>query len=163
MTICAIAADKPQEWAKSYNKDGQLNIYGSVGYWWGVSLSAGFEYIIGEFNLGGVPLDYGIMGRGVYEFWGWYGYNWSTWGAAPTFAVHLGLKNTPIEFYASAGVGFYGYSYGGVYDALYPGFGIGFASFDGVMWHFADKFALLAEYGYVGSASVWGVGIEMSL
>jgi hypothetical protein len=164
MAMSSFAATtSTQPWAKSFNKDGQLNLYASVGYWYGIDGSVGLELILGEFNLGGVPIDYGIMGRGVIEMWNYFGLSGLYWGAAPTFAVHLGLTGAPVEFYASAGIGFNGYSYSGVYNDLYPGFNIGFASFDGMMWHFSDKFAFLVEYGYVGLASVWGVGLEIGL
>ena len=161
LAMSAFAAD--QNWAKSYNKDGQLNLFASVGYLGYFDGSVGVEYTLGEFDFGGIPVDYGIMARGVVEAWGFGSYSGIFWGVAPMFAMHLGLNNLPFEFFLSAGIGFSGYSYGsGNLDPAYPGFGIAFASFEGAMWHFADKFALLLEYGYIG-VSIWGVGIEMQL
>jgi hypothetical protein len=150
-------------WAKSYNHDGQLNIYGSAGYWLGFDVSAGAEIIFGELNIVGFPIDYGFMARGIFESYTSFGYSTYWWGAAPMFSVHIGMKDFPIEWYSAVGLGIYGY--GGDYYSYYvnPGISFGFASFDGMMWHFSDAMALIVEYGYIGWASVWGIGVELKL
>ena len=52
----------------SYNKPGDINLYASVGWSGWFEVSAAAEYMVGEFNLGTLPFDWGIMARGGMEF-----------------------------------------------------------------------------------------------
>ncbi len=167
LATSAFAQSKP--WAKSYNKDGQFNIYASVGWALGFTGSVGLEFIITEFKIGNVPFDFGVAVRGAMEFYDgavFYapGYTGVYWGAAPMATLHMGLASAPFEFYISAGVAFYGYSWSGGYiPAAYGGFNVGVASVEGVIWHLSPAFGLILEGGYLGGAGVWGVGIELQL
>ncbi|RPJ08599.1 MAG: hypothetical protein EHM28_03855 [Spirochaetaceae bacterium] len=153
-----------QSWAKSYNRDGQIDLYASVGYWLGICVSATGEYVIGEWNIGGIPFDYGVQVMGIFE-------NYSTdiltetfsvnyWGVAPMFAVHMGLSNAPFEFIVAAGLGFYGYMTDepSLDDQGFGG--IGFATSETAIWYFADNMGLLVQFAYVGATSIWGIGIR---
>lgn len=148
-----------QGWAKSYNKDGQVNLEASVGYLWGLTLTVGGEWIIGEFRIDTVPIDFGVMVKGNLQIWDTYvGYSGVYWGAAPLFSLHMGLADFPLEWFISAGVGFYGY---GSSVPGYPGFNFGFATFDGLIFHLSDMFGILVEYGYIGASHTWGAGLEI--
>ena len=164
LATSAFAQSKP--WAKSYNKDGQFNIYASVGWAWGFTGSVGLEFIITEFKIGNIPFDFGVAVRGaieVYQSWYYLAGTDIYWGAAPMATLHMGLASVPIEFFIAAGVAIYGYSweYGLPYG--YNAVNVGFASIDGIIWHLSPAFGLILEGGYLGGAGVWGVGIELQL
>jgi hypothetical protein len=158
----SVSADAP---FASYNKPGHLNVYGSVGFYgiWGLELSAGAEWILGKFDLGPVPLEWGVMARGVIALPLFLGSGWIDWGAAPLASLHTGFnlgKSLEFDVYVSLGLGLYGTT--GTYYVWDP-VNFGFASFEGISWKLNDKFFLLGEYGYVGYASVYGVGVVVKL
>jgi hypothetical protein len=152
-------------WMTSYNGKGQLNLYGSVGFYGlGVDVSVAPEYIINKFNLGVVPLEWGVTARGMVGFSSFLGYSWIDWGVAPMATLHWGVDfGAPWKFdlYVGIGAGVYG-SAGSAYS-LYDNSGVhvGFASFDGVAWHFSKNISLISEGGYIGTTSTWGVGAEV--
>jgi hypothetical protein len=133
----------------SYNKPGDINLYASVGYVWYPEVSVAGEWIIGEFSLGILPFDWGVMVRGGFDFWsGWFEYS-----AAALASLHLGLGVVPIEFYASIGAAFYGPT---------AGFPVSFASYEGATYWFSKNIGLVVESGYLGWY-FWGVGLEFKL
>jgi len=151
MTVGAFA--QTQSWARSYNKDGQLNFYASVGYVDAITIAPGAEYIFGQFQLGGIPFDFGIMGRLYIAIASAGGETAVGWGIAPLATLHMGLTAVPIEFFIGAGViiaGVEGESY------------LDFAGLLGAIYHLNSTFGILLEVGYAGGF-VWGAGIEVQL
>ena len=147
--IVVAAGAFAQDWAASYNEPGDINVYASVGWYVWPEVSVAAEYIIGEFELGPVPFDWGVAVRGGFDIGtGWFGY---AVGALAT--LHLGLGVAPIEFYASLGAAFWGPT---------AGIPISFASYGGFTWWFSKNMGLLLENGYLGWY-FWGVGLEFKL
>jgi hypothetical protein len=133
-------------WAASYYKAGQLDAYAGVGYGYlGIGGSVDAEYIIGAFNVGGVPLQYGARVNAWVGFDS-YGLEWCV---DPQATLHLGTKfgGFKLDWYiaigASIGSNPY-YSYW--YDRADLGFW--FSESDGVTWFFSDKAALTIDYTY---------------
>ena len=164
-TFGAFAADKMFPWMASYNKAGHINVYGGVGYYWGgFDVAAGAEYIVGEFDIAGVPLEWGIMAQATLGF---ANYSYSSgldWGAAPMASLHWGTNfgnNLKFDFYISAGLGVYGGSYWSYWNSGAVGFG--FASYEGVTWMFSNNLGLLLEYGYIGWTSTGAIGVTWKL
>jgi hypothetical protein len=161
----AFAADKSYAWMTSYNKPNHINVYGGLGYYWGgFNVTGGAEYIIGDFEIGPVPLEWGIMAQAIVGF---ASYSYATgidWGAAPMVSLHWGTDfgaMAKFDFYVSAGLGLYGGTYWAHDNSGALGFG--FASYDGVMWMFSKDFGLLLEYGYIGWTSTGAIGIIWKL
>ena len=151
-------------WMTSYNEPGQINVYASAALDpFGVDGSVAGEYIVGKFNIGEVPLEWGAEARANLAFDSFLGYaNWMDWGVAPMATLHWGVdfgKPWKFDFYVGAGVGVYGTT-GDYYD---NGIHVGFASYNGVSWQFSDKIALLSEGGYIGYSGVWGLGAKFKL
>ena len=170
-TLGAFAAEKKSKtfpWMASFDSAGQLNLYGSVGFYGlGISADVGPEIVLGNFDIAGIPLAWGAMVRGVVGFSSAFGYaSWIDWAAAPMLTLHWGVDfGAPWKFdwYFGFGLSISG-STGTYYTGLGGGaIGFGFANFDGVAWHFADKFALVAEYAYTPYISAGGVGIKWAL
>jgi hypothetical protein len=163
LTVGAFA--QGTAWAKSYNKDGQFNIYASIGYAWGFTGSLGLEFIITEFKIGNIPFDFGVAARGAIEaYQSWYYTGTDVfWGAAPMATLHMGLASIPIEFYISAGLAIYGWSWSGALPYGFNEVNVGFASLEGMVWHFSPNFGLILEAGYLGYVLVWGIGLEVQL
>ncbi len=157
-------------WMADFNKAGQINLYAAAGwYGLGFDISAGPEFIIGGFNLGGIPLEWGVAIRGLVGFGSFFGYaSWIDYGAAVMASLHWGMDfGAPWKFdtYGGLGVGISG-STGSYYSAAYLGglpIGIGPASFQGVAWHFADNFAIILDTAWTYYQWVSGIGIEMNL
>jgi hypothetical protein len=137
-----------------------------VGYYWGgLDVAVGAEYIVGQFDIGGVPLEWGIMAQGILGFATSFGYNNGIdWGIAPMGSLHWGTNfggMSKFDFFVSAGLGIYGGSYWTYWNSGALGFG--FASYEGVIWMFSNNLGLLAEYGYIGWTSTGAVGIVWKL
>jgi hypothetical protein len=153
-------------WMATYDRTGQLNLYASVGwYGYGLDVVVGPEFIISSFDLAGIPLSFGVSMRGMVGFGSFLGYAaWIDWGVAPLATLHWGVDLGSIlkfDWYAGLGLGINGTT--GTYWAWPGGIGFGFASFDGIAWHFSDNLALVLEYAYNGYASMGGIGVELSL
>jgi hypothetical protein len=137
----------------AWNQKGHMNFYGSVGYnYWGLDGSIGIEPILGEFAIGPVPLDWGVMARGIVGvdlYWGDL-----IWGAGALASLHMGLVWN-LDFYAALGLGIAGYP-------GYP-FRFGFSSFNGMSYKINEKFFVLVEGGYAVWNSFWGVGVVVKL
>jgi hypothetical protein len=152
-------------WMASYNKQGQINLYGTVGFYGlGFNLSGGPEYTIINFDAGGVPIDLGITVRGMLGFASFLGASWVDWGIAPMAVGHWGMDfggSAKFELYLGAGLGISGSTVAGYYG-YGGGIGFGFATFDGVAWKFADNWALILEAGYTGYAWMGGIGVKFN-
>ncbi len=165
-TVGAFAASKPFPWLASHNKPGQLNLYGSVGFYgFGIDINAGPEIIIGQFDIGGIPLEWGVMARGLVGFSTFLGYgSWIDWAVAPAATLHWGVDfGDPWKFDWYIGLGL---SISGSTGTYYVGsgtVGFGFATFDGVAWQFSKNLAVVVEYGYTPYMSAAGVGVKLSL
>ncbi len=160
-----FAAAKPASWMTSFNKDGQLNVYGSVGFYgFGIDINAGPEITIGHFDIAGIPFEWGAMVRGMVGFSSFLGYtSWIDWAVAPAVTLHFGADfGSPWRFdwYAGLGLGISGTT-GTYYN--YTGVGFGLASFDGVAWHFSNNLSLIVEYGYTYYLSTAGIGLKLNL
>ncbi|MGA2480220.1 MAG: hypothetical protein ABSG63_15815 [Spirochaetia bacterium] len=161
----AFAADNSYAWMTSYNKPNHINVYGGVGYYFGgFSVTGGAEYIISDFNIGPVPLEWGIMAQAILGF---SNYSYTTgldWGAAPMASLHWGTNfggGAKFDFFISAGLGLYGGAYWAFYNT--GAVGLGFASYDGAMWMFSNNLGLLLEYGYIGWTSTAAIGVVWKL
>ena len=158
---------KTYPWMASFNKTGQLNLYAAVGFYYvGFDVSGGPEVILGNFDISGVPFQWGIMARGLVGFASFAGVSWIDWGAAPMITLHWGVDfGSPwkFEFYGGLGLGLYGT--GGTYYSAFTGYGpfFGFASADGVAWHFSENVSLIVDYTYTGWVSVYGVGLKLNI
>jgi len=152
-------------WMASYDRAGQLNLYVSAGFYYvGYDISGGPE--LGSFSISGVPFEWGLMGRALIGFGSARGTSWTDWGLAPMATLHWGTdfgSGLKFEVYGALGLGVFGTT--GDYYSFLSGHGpfLGFAGAGGVAWHFADNFALILDYSYVGLTSTAGVGIKVSL
>jgi len=158
---------KTYPWMASFNKTGQVNLYAAIGYYYvGFDVSGGAESILGNFDISGIPLEWGIAARGLIGFGSFAGYaSWIDWGAAPMVTLHWGVDfNGPwkFEWYIGLGLGLYGTT-GTYYSFVGSGPFFGFASSDGVAWHFADNLSLIIDYSYVGWTSVYGIGLKVNI
>ena len=133
----------------SYDQPGNINIYASLGWAWNLEVSAAAEFMAGEFALGPLPMDWGVMVRGVFDVGSYFGF-----GVGALATLHTGLAAFPIEFYIALGVAYYNWGL--------SGFPLTFASYNGMTWWFSKNMGLLVEGGYVGWG-FWGVGLEFKL
>jgi hypothetical protein len=170
-TVGAFAAGETKStvypWMASYNKAGQLNLYAAVGFYgFGVDLNVGPEIIISKFDIAGIPLSLGATVRGLIGFGGFLGASWLDWGVAPMATLHWGVDfGAPWKFdwYIGAGLSISGTT------STYYTFGtngavqFGFASADGVAWHFSNNLALIVDYTYSYYISTAGIGIKLAL
>jgi hypothetical protein len=154
-------------WMASFNRTGQVNLYAAAGlYPYGFDVTGGLEIILGNFDISGVPLEWGLEGRGLLGFANVAGFgSWIDWGAAPMATLHWGFdlgKGAKFELYGALGLGLYGT--GGSYYS-FTGYGpfLGFAGGGGVAWHFADNFSLILDSAYVGWTGAFGIGIKVDL
>ncbi len=145
-------------WMASFNQPGQVVLYAAAGFYgFGFDLLGGPEFIIGAFNLGGIPLEWGVTVKGMVGFASFLGYaSWVDWG------VDFGSP-WKFDWYIGAGLGISGST--GTYYKFLGGAGpwFGFATSDGVAWHFSDNFALIADYAYTGLVSVYGIGVKWNI
>ncbi len=154
-------------WMASFNKTGQLNLYGAIGfYYYGFDLDVGPEVILGNFNVSGIPLEWGVMARGLLGFASFAGFTWMDYGVAPMVTLHWGTDfGSPwkFEWYLGLGLGIAGSTANYGYYSYGSGVGFGFASADGVAWHFSENISLILDYAYSGYFSVYGVGVKLNL
>jgi len=132
----------------SYNAPGDFNVYASVGYWWGIDVNVAAEYMIGEFDLGPVPFDWGVMARGGMQFWG----GGLDFGVAALATLHMGLSWN-LEFSVGAGVTAFN---------TWTTFPVTWAQVATVRYWFSENMAVFAEEGSIGFY-YWGVGLEFKL
>jgi hypothetical protein len=171
-TVGAFAASETKStvypWMASYNQPGELNLYAAVGFYgFGLDLDVGPEIMITKFDLAGIPLELGATVRGLVGFGTFLGYaSWIDWGVAPMVTLHWGVDfGAPWRFdwYVGAGLSISGTT--STYSSYYTGSGVqfGFASSDGVAWHFSKNLALIVDYTYTYYISTAGVGIKLAL
>ena len=158
---------KVYPWMASFNQTGQINLYAAIGYYYvGFDIAGGAEAILGNFNVSGIPLEWGLEARGLLGFGSFSGYaSWMDWGAAPMVTLHWGVDFGSLlkfEWYIGLGIGVFGTT-GTYYSFVGNGPFLGFASSDGLAWHFADNFSLIIDYSYVGWTSVYGIGLKVNM
>ena len=154
-------------WMASYEKPGQLNVYASVGwYGFGIDFNVGPEIILGNFDIAGIPLSWGATVRGLLGFGSYAGYtSWIDWGIAPMATLHWGVDfGSPWKFdwYIGLGLSISGTT-GEYWNYGSGGIGFGFATADGVAWHFSNNLALILEFAYSPNVSTGGIGIQWKL
>jgi hypothetical protein len=156
LLLCAsvglFAAEKKSSsvnWLVSFDGPGTVDLTVTGGYtWWGLGLNAGLEFTVGQFELGPVPLSWGITAQGST------GFNAAGIGiaAAGLATLNLGFdfgKNLRFEAFLGLGPGAVIETWGGA------GFGLGIAQYGGWTWWFSNSIGLTIEEGYV-SAFSWG-------
>jgi hypothetical protein len=167
-TFGAFAAEtksKQYPWMASYNTPGHVNVYGAIGYYFGgLPFTGGAEFIIGKFDLAGIPLEWGVMAQAILGFDSYYS-GGIDWGVAPLASLHWGVdlgKPWKFDWYIALGLGLFGGSYQTFFFTNAP-VGFGFASYDAVIWELSDNIGIMLEYGYIGWTSVYGVGVTFKL
>jgi hypothetical protein len=156
LLLCAgvglFAAEKKSStipWVVSYNSPGTIDLTATVGYtWWGLGLNAGAEYTVGQFELGTIPLSWGITAQGSAGF-GLSGVGVAVAGLA---TLNVGFdfgSNLKFEGFIGIGPGFLLETWGGA------GNGFGIAQYAGWTWWFSNNIGLTGEEGYV-NAFGWG-------
>jgi hypothetical protein len=151
-SVGLFAAEKRSStapWLASFDSPGTIDLMVTGGFtWWGPGLNAGVEYTVGEFDLGSVPLSWGISAEGSGAF------NKSGIGVA--FA---GLATLNMGFDFGNGLkfeGFIGLGPGGLIETWGgAGSGFGLAEYGGWTWWFLSNLGLTVEEGYV-TAFGWG-------
>ncbi len=156
--VLAQDSKNPASYFQSYLENGELSIYASIGFWWGLCASVGAEIVLGQWNIADIlPIDFSVGVRALYEGWSALTINYYYAGAAPMFILHLGVVGN-LDFYEGIGLGFYFSN-----SSYLSGFGIGFAAVSGAAWYLSSNLALILEYAYVGYVSTWGVGISLKI
>jgi hypothetical protein len=148
----------------TFNQPGHLSLTVTGGYSYyslGLAASVGAELNLGEFDLGPLPLSWGIVARGILGF-GVFGVDL---GAAGLAQFQGGFDFGPslkFQYYAGIGVGIaMGFGYGT--------FGLGIAQTVGFEWLFSDTFGIAFDnvdiYSFFFGCSEYfaGVGIVLKL
>ncbi|MGA2379424.1 MAG: hypothetical protein ABSG85_08965 [Spirochaetia bacterium] len=165
-SVGLFAAEKNSStvpWLVSFDSPGTIDLTITGGYtWWGLGLNAGVEFTIGQFNLGAVPLSWGITAQGSA------GFDAAGTGielaGLPTLNVGFDFgKNLKFEAFLGLGLGFVLETWGG------GGSGIGIAEYGGATWWFFNDIGLTLEDGYVyspGWGNSWyffGIGVTLKI
>ena len=162
-SIGLFAAEKKSStvpWLVSFNPPGTIDLTVTGGFtWWGLGLNAGIEYTMGQFDLGTVPLSWGITAQGSGGF-----------NAAGIGVAISGLATLNIGFDFGSGLrfeGLIGLGPGGLIETWGgAGSGFGLALYTGETWWFSNNLGLSAEQGYL-TAFGWGywyfLGIGVTL
>ena len=150
MVFATMTVSAQQNIFVSYNKTGHMNVYATVGWgggYWLLGAAVSAEFVIGQFSLGPVPFDWGIMASGVMNFLPGFGI-----GADAMATLHLGLIWN-LDFYAGLGLGV----------GILP-FDIGLAQTVGVVYKLSDTLYLQGqEIWNSNGPGVYGVGIVLKL
>lgn len=147
--FAAEKRSKDSPYLVSYNGPGTIDFTITGGWtWFGLGANAGAEFTVGQFDLGPVPLSWGIAVDGSL------GLDPAGLGIAvsglPTLNIGFDFgKNLRFEGFLGLGVGFVLESWGG------GGSGLGISEYGGWTWWFANSIGLTVEQGYV-SAFGWG-------
>jgi hypothetical protein len=162
-TFGAFAASNPLPWIVSYNKAGQLDLTLTGGYsWYGFGANVGAELFLGQFDIAGIPLSWGITAKGSAGFGG-YGIGISA-GALATLNIGFDFGSIwKFESFVGIGLGVLLDTWG----SSSP-FGIGLAQNFGWTWWFSKNIGLTAEQGYIdaflwGSWYYYGLGVTFKL
>jgi hypothetical protein len=131
----------------SYNKPGNVNLNVAAGYggWLGVGAQA--EFIIGKFDLGPVPFQWGLMAAGIVDI------PYIEIGAGGMATLHMGLGIIPLDFFLGLGLGV----------DFYGGFSLGFAQTAGVAYKLSNSLTVMATDTYLAGAYLYGVGMQFKL
>ncbi|HET6450395.1 MAG TPA: hypothetical protein VFI08_03750 [Spirochaetia bacterium] len=162
-SVGAFAAEKRSSsvpYLVSSNGPGALDLTVTGGWgWWGWGVNAGAEYTVSQFELGPVPLSWGVTAQGSL------GFDSAGIGiaAAGLATLNLGFdfgKNLRFE-------GFFGLGPGLVLEAWSGGgSGLGIAQLAGATWWFSNSIGLTGEEGYVdafGWGGWWFAGLGVTL
>ncbi len=154
-------------WMASFDRTGQVNLYAAVGfYYYGIDVGGGPEFILGNFDVSGIPLEWGIAVKGLVGFANFGGFTWTDWGFGPLVTLHWGIDGggpLKFEWYGGLGLGISGSTANYGYYSYGTGTGFGFATADGLAWHFSENISLLLDYSYFGFYSLYGVGLKFNL
>lgn len=131
----------------SYNKPGNVNVYVEAGYGYLLGVGAGLEYVIGKFDIGPMPFQWGVMGMAAADLLP--GFELAAGGMA---TLHLGLIWN-IDLFVGLGIGF----------EFLAGYGLGFAETSGLAYKLSDNFTVLLTDTWISSVSIYGVGIQLKL
>ena len=149
LVLSAVSSFAQQNIFESHNKTGHMNVYGAVGWGGGYTLgaAASAEYVMGQFTLGPIPLDWGVMGSAVLGFLPDIGL-----GVDAMATLHLGLIWN-VDFYAGLGLGV----------GILP-FGIEFAQTAGAVYKVSDTlYVQVQDIWTTGGHGVYGVGIVLKM
>ena len=147
--FAAERRSKEVSYLASFNGPGTIDLTVTGGFsWFGLGLNAGAEFTVGQFDVGPVPLSWGITAQGSV------GLDPAGIGLAvsglPTLNIGFDFgKNLRFEGFLGLGVGFVLESWAG------GGSGLGISEYAGWTWWFANSFGLTIEEGSV-SAFGWG-------
>jgi hypothetical protein len=167
VTFGAFAAEKKSSqipWIVSYNKAGNLDLSITGGYsWYGFGANVAAEFFLGQFDLGPIPLSWGIAAQGSLGFGVFSGVGI---GAAALPTLNFGVDFGSIwkfEWAVGLGLGVTFDTWGGTAP-----FGIGIAQTARWFWWFSNNLALTVDEGYInafgwGSWYFYGLGITLKL
>jgi hypothetical protein len=152
-------------WMTSYNEASQFNLYAVAGVGFSsLTASLGGEYVIGEFNIDVVPLQWGVMVRGILGYNTSYGDGeYLDWGVAPMVSLHWCTdwgQHAGFEFYAAVGLGLDG---GVAHDNSGVSSPLGVASSVGLGWYFSDSMALVLDFTHIGYTNCFSLGVKINL
>jgi hypothetical protein len=135
----------------SYNKPGNVNLYVAAGWGGAWLLGAGVsaEVIIGKFDLGPIPFQWGLMGMGLFNFLPGFAL-----GAGGMATLHMGLVWN-LDFFIGLGLG----------AEFLGGFGLGLAQTAGVCYKLSNSLTLLLTDSYISYSGLglYGVGLQLKL
>jgi len=131
----------------SYNKPGNVNLNVAAGWggWLGVGAQA--EFIIGKFDLGPVPFQWGLMAAGIVDI------PYIEIGAGGMATLHMGLGIVPLDFFLGLGLGV----------DFYGGFSLGLAQTAGVAYKLSNSLTVMGTDTWLDGAYLYGVGIQLKL
>jgi opacity protein-like surface antigen len=165
-SVSAFAAEKKSKdipWLASFNSAGNLDLSITGGYsWYGLGVNAGAEFFLGQFDIGPIPLSWGVavQGSAGFDVLG------IGIGAAALPTLNLGFDFGGIwKFEESVGLGL-GITYNS-WGGSVP-FGIGIAQTSRSIWWFSNNLGLTFDEGYInaflwGSWYFYGVGVTLKL
>ena len=165
IAIGAFAEEKKSSsvpWLVSFNSPGTIDLTVTGGFtWWGLGLNAGVEFTLGQFDLGNVPLSWGITAQGSG------GFDPAGVGVAVS---GLATLNIGLDFgRALRFEGFIGLGPGALIETGGgAGSGFGIAEYGGWTWWFSGNLGLTLEEGYLtafnwGYWYFFGVGVTLKI
>ena len=169
-------------WWGSYYTPGNISFGAEVGLGSGpygsstIDLSGGAEFIITKFRPADIlAIDLGASARGIFSLWrlSLTGPRYSAFGGAGSVVAHLGFRGFDFPFaeylerldlFASVGLGFLGYSYGGDWTGFsQPDGGLKFVTSEGVNYFLTDNIAVSLVYTYWRDWSSVSIGARFKL
>lgn len=149
----------------------------------GLDVSAGVEFMMGAFQLGDLPLTWGIAAKANYFGWnsGYLGYeaNYSYLGGGAFGTLHFTTNAMKLDasmswlnrfdYFVGVGLGFFSYSYPDSYDYVNnkyinkTSFSLGFRGTAGLNYFVTENLAITAEGGYYGYGGGGLLGVLFKL